>query len=89
MPYSTMTVPGLRDARPAGWVTYHLLQYMSKYNAESPKQGSKRFNSIVKTINIADLGIIYLCLDPYARNWGALELWPIRGTWIFISAVDL
>ena len=33
---------------------------MLKYNAESPKQGSKRFNSIVKTINIVDLGIIYL-----------------------------
>ena len=33
---------------------------MRKYNAESPKQGSKRFNSIVKTINIVDLGIIYL-----------------------------
>ena len=33
---------------------------MHKYNAESPKQGSKRFNYIVKTINIADLGIIYL-----------------------------
>ena len=33
---------------------------MREYNAESPKQGRKRFNSIVKTINIADLGIIYL-----------------------------
>ena len=32
-----------------------------KYNAESPKQGSKRFNSNVKTINIVPLGIIYLC----------------------------
>ena len=40
----------------------HLLQYIRKYNAESPKQGSKRFNSAVKTINIANLGIIYLWL---------------------------
>ena len=38
----------------------HQFQYMREYNAESPKQGRKRFNSIVKTINIADLGIIYL-----------------------------
>ena len=34
-------------------------KYYSVYNAKSPKQDSKRFNSIVKTINIADLGIIY------------------------------
>ena len=40
----------------------HLLQYMHKYNAESLKQGSERFNSIVKTFNIADLCIVYLCL---------------------------
>ena len=39
----------------------HQFQYMREYNAESPKQGRKRFNSIVKTINIAYLGIIYLC----------------------------
>ena len=34
---------------------------MLKYNAESPKQGSRRFNSIVKTKYIDDLGIVYLC----------------------------
>ena len=45
----------------------HLLQYMRKYNAESTKQGSKRFNSIVKTINIANLGIIYLCKSLTAQ----------------------
>ena len=33
---------------------------MHKYNAESPKQGSKRFNSNAKTKYIADLGIMYL-----------------------------
>ena len=38
----------------------HQFQYMREYNAESPKQGRKMFNYIVKTINIADLGIIYL-----------------------------
>ena len=31
----------------AGWCG-HLLQYMHKYNAESPKQDSKRFNSQVR-----------------------------------------
>ena len=61
LPYSTVPVPGLRDARPAGWVTYCSICALRKYNAESTKQASKRFNSIVKTINIADLGIIYLC----------------------------
>ena len=34
---------------------------MRKYNAESPKQGSIRFNSIVKTKYIDVLGIVYLC----------------------------
>ena len=43
-------------------VSVSILLLWRKYNAESPKQGSKRFNSIVKTINIADLGIIYLCV---------------------------
>ena len=33
---------------------------MGKSNAESPKQGSKRFNYNAKTKYIADLGIIYL-----------------------------
>ena len=35
-------------------------QYMRKYIAESPKQGSRRFNYIVKTKYIDDLGIVYL-----------------------------
>ena len=52
---------------------------MRKYNAESPKQGSKRFNSIVKTINIADLGIIYLwegrtCEELYVAVYYLLGL---------------
>ena len=38
----------------------HLLQYMRKYNAQSPKQGRKRFNSMVKTIYFSYLSIIYL-----------------------------
>ena len=33
---------------------------MREYNAESPKQGSERFNSIAKTKCIADLVLIYL-----------------------------
>ena len=32
---------------------------VGKYNAESPKQDSKRFNSITKTIHFAHLGILY------------------------------
>ena len=43
LPYSTVPVPRLRDSRPAGWVR--------EYNAESPILGSKRFNSMVKTIH--------------------------------------
>ena len=34
-----------------------------QYNAKSPKQGRRRFNSIVKTIHIANLGIVYLWLN--------------------------
>ena len=48
------------DAGLAGRVRYW-------YNAESPKQGNKRFNSITKTIHFAPLGIlfnIYLCPHP-------------------------
>ena len=40
--------------------------YMCEYNAESPKQDRKRFNSIVMTINIAELGIIYLWSTLYS-----------------------
>ena len=42
--------------------------YMRKYNAESPKQGSRRFNYIVKTKYIDDLGIVYLCLIFFVVN---------------------
>ena len=38
----------------------HQFQYMREYNAESPKQGRKRFNFIVKTINSSHLPLIYL-----------------------------
>ena len=34
---------------------------MREYNAGSPKQGRKRFNSIVKTTHFSYLLIIYLC----------------------------
>ena len=44
-----------------GWVNCFSICALRKYNAESPKQGSRRFNSIVKTKYIADLGIVYLC----------------------------
>ena len=47
----------LRDARPAGWVgspTYRstYIREYTQYNAESPKQGKKGFNYIVKTFPI-------------------------------------
>ena len=45
--------------RPAGLVNCCSM-YMRAYNAESPKQDSKRFNSNAKTKYIANLGIIYL-----------------------------
>ena len=38
----------------------HLLQYMREYNAKSPKQVRKRFNSTAKTIHFSYLPIIYL-----------------------------
>ena len=51
-----------------------LFQYMRKYNAESPKQGSRRFNSIVKTKYIADLGIVYLCCQS-TNQQSSLSCW--------------
>ena len=34
---------------------------VAKYNAESPKQGSKRFNFIAWMIHFAHLGILFIC----------------------------
>ena len=43
-----------------------LFQNMREYIAESPKQGSKRFNSIEKTFGFDHLVIIYLWFTrPY------------------------
>ena len=33
---------------------------VGEYNAESPKQGSKRFNSISKKVHFAHLGILFI-----------------------------
>ena len=42
---------------------------VGKYNVESLKQGSKRFNSIKKTIHFAYLGILFICAnDPMSEN---------------------
>ena len=47
--------------RPAGCVTYWLLQYMREYNVESPKQNSKRFTSICEDDSLCpSCYIIYL-----------------------------
>ena len=51
---------------------------MCKYNAESPKQGSKRFNYIVKTINIVNLSIIYLCFQVFNYRYFFNESVPVR-----------
>ena len=40
----------------------HLLQYVRKYNAKSPKQDKKRLNSNVKTIGFDHLVIIYVSM---------------------------
>ena len=40
------------------------------YNADSPKQGSKRFNSITKTIHFAYLGILLI----YSQQYAAMNL---------------
>ena len=42
---------------------------VGKYNAESSKQGSKRFNSITKTIHFAHLGILLI----YATDVGSVR----------------
>ena len=46
----------------------HQFLYVCEYDAESPKQGRKRFNSIVKTINFSYLPIIYLWCNCNFRN---------------------
>ena len=58
-----------------------LFQYMRKYNAESPKQGSKRFNSNAKTKYIADLGIMYLWL------YSTVYIAQFRSANVFVLAV--
>ena len=42
---------------------------MRVYNAESPKQDSRRFNSIVKTKYIDNLGIVYLWAHRTVGYW--------------------
>ena len=73
LPYSNVPAPRLRDARPAGWVTYYST-YMREYNAETPKQGRKRFNSIAKTIHFSYLPIIYLWYTHWERRRASLLL---------------
>ena len=50
----------MRDAGPAGWLNCFYICALRIYNAESPKPDSRRFNYIVKTKYIDDLGIVYL-----------------------------
>ena len=71
LPYITVPVPLLRDARPAGWVSCFSLCASTMPRA---KQGSKRFNYIVRMINIADLGIIYLSHSPIHDSTVQIQL---------------
>ena len=50
-----------------------------QYNAESPKQGKKRFNSIVKTIYFSYPPIIFLFSPPSrgAVRWAAIFCSPL------------
>ena len=39
--------------------------FVGRYNAENPKQDSKRFNSITKTIHFAYLGLLFIYEAKY------------------------
>ena len=80
LPYSAMPVPLLAVGGCQAGGLGHLLQYMRKYNAQSPKQGRKRFNSIVKTINISYFPIIYQCMDQWQ---GSLRIFAATVLYFF------
>ena len=63
MAYSTVLVEGCQ----AGGLG-HLLHYLREYNAESPKQGRKGFNSIVKTIYVLFLSSYYLSMITHESS---------------------
>ena len=48
---------------------------VGKYNTESPKQGSKRFNYITNTIHFAYLGVLFI----YDRTPATLESQSFAG----------
>ena len=55
--------PGTLDRKRGGGghIQEHALScWQVHYNAESPKQGSKRFNHITKTIHFAHLVILFI-----------------------------
>ena len=58
----TLLTPAILEGYWAGGLG-QLFHFMRKCNAERPKQGSRRFNSIVKTKYIADLGIVNLWIN--------------------------
>ena len=80
LPYSTVPVPRLREARPAGLVTYWGICIMHEYNAEIPKQGRKRFDSSVKTIHFSYLPIIYLCYQRNLQHFLSLLIYYVADT---------
>ena len=64
---------------------------MRKYNAESPKQGCRRFNYIVKTKYIDNLDIVYLCSRGIPANSCYEYLFTIKNelanNWKFVTTV--
>ena len=68
----------------------HLLQYMREYNAKSPKQVRKRFNSTAKTIHFSYLPIIYLW-----SGWSSIAIAILKAqshkkpSWVSIPVLNL
>ena len=89
-PYSTVPVPRLREARPAGWVAYWGT-YMREYNAESPKQGRKRSILLWRRFTVLIfLLFIYAYESSYVFLLSVLCLRIILvmngpNTWVYIS----
>ena len=80
LPYSTVPVPLLRDAWPAGWVNCFSICVSTMPRAQKAKDDRKRFNSQVKTKYI----YLYSLLSGHSRfpchnilSWTALN-WTQR-----------
>ena len=63
LPYSTVPVQWLRDARPTGWVTYCSICMRETMPRAQNRAGKGSILHIVKTIGFYNLVIIYLWFD--------------------------